>query len=279
MGRILNWKVLINRFKARLSGWKANLLSSSGRLTLIKSVLGSLGIYYLTIFKALGVVIKVLESFCASFFWGASVIKRKLGWRLLKNLSALWVKVLKSIHGEEADFKLKGCQINGLWARIVRSIYQLHSSGRVPFNAFCSNVVDGSMVRFWKDIWVADLPLCDWCRLVNRGISQAGLNNLLVDISLLNIEVGSDSIVFSLSSDSNFSIHGEEIVIDVMLLPLGGCDMVLGVQWFPTLGNIQFNFKEMIMEFKYKGRKVALSGTKKSTLQWMKAVKVPKQNA
>ncbi|GJW77906.1 putative RNA-directed DNA polymerase, eukaryota, reverse transcriptase zinc-binding domain protein [Tanacetum coccineum] len=27
MGRILNWKVLIDRFKARLSGWKANMLS------------------------------------------------------------------------------------------------------------------------------------------------------------------------------------------------------------------------------------------------------------
>nr|GEX91828.1 RNA-directed DNA polymerase, eukaryota, reverse transcriptase zinc-binding domain protein [Tanacetum cinerariifolium] len=40
--RIANWQILIDRFKARLSGWKANLLSIGGRLTLIKSVLGSL---------------------------------------------------------------------------------------------------------------------------------------------------------------------------------------------------------------------------------------------
>nr|GEZ03428.1 RNA-directed DNA polymerase, eukaryota, reverse transcriptase zinc-binding domain protein [Tanacetum cinerariifolium] len=44
MNRIANWQILIDRFKARLLGWKANLLSIGGRLTLIKSVLGSLGI-------------------------------------------------------------------------------------------------------------------------------------------------------------------------------------------------------------------------------------------
>ncbi|GJZ08035.1 RNA-directed DNA polymerase, eukaryota, reverse transcriptase zinc-binding domain protein [Tanacetum coccineum] len=43
MGRIENWKILIDRFKARMSGWKANLLSSGGRITLIKLVLESLG--------------------------------------------------------------------------------------------------------------------------------------------------------------------------------------------------------------------------------------------
>ncbi|GJX62901.1 RNA-directed DNA polymerase, eukaryota, reverse transcriptase zinc-binding domain protein [Tanacetum coccineum] len=67
MGRIINWNVLIDRFKARLTGWKANILSIGGRLTLIKSVLGSLGIYDLSIFKTPEAVIKVLESRRASF--------------------------------------------------------------------------------------------------------------------------------------------------------------------------------------------------------------------
>nr|GEU97238.1 RNA-directed DNA polymerase, eukaryota, reverse transcriptase zinc-binding domain protein [Tanacetum cinerariifolium] len=42
MSRIANWQYLIDRFKARLSGWKANLLFIGGRLTLIKYVIGSL---------------------------------------------------------------------------------------------------------------------------------------------------------------------------------------------------------------------------------------------
>ncbi|GKC14747.1 hypothetical protein Tco_1011529 [Tanacetum coccineum] len=39
-------------FTKKLSSWKSNLLTIGGRLTLIKSVLGSLPIYFLSIFKA-----------------------------------------------------------------------------------------------------------------------------------------------------------------------------------------------------------------------------------
>nr|GEU60940.1 hypothetical protein [Tanacetum cinerariifolium] len=85
MGRITNWTVLIDRFKARLSGWKANMLSSGGRLTLIKSVLGSLG----------GLGVGSLRTFNMSLLL-------KWRWRLLKHPLALWVKVVKSIHGDEA---------------------------------------------------------------------------------------------------------------------------------------------------------------------------------
>ena len=178
---------------------------------------------------------------------------------MLKDPSALWVKVLKSIHGEEAGFELAGCQSNGLWARIVGSIYQLHSSGCVPLNAFRFNVGDGSMIRFWKDIWLGDQPLCarynrlfhleknrnclirdrivngswswDWCRPVNRGRSQADFNNMLVDISLSNIVDGSDSVVFSLSSDSSFSVSVARKHIDDFNSPIS----LPCTRWFKSI--------------------------------------------
>ncbi|GJY09808.1 reverse transcriptase [Tanacetum coccineum] len=56
---------------------------------------------------------------------------------------------------------------------------------------------------------------------------------------------------------------------DVMLLPLGGCEMVLGIQWLATLGDIRFNFHELRTDFKYYGQKVLLRGTHGSNLDWL----------
>nr|GFA60181.1 RNA-directed DNA polymerase, eukaryota, reverse transcriptase zinc-binding domain protein [Tanacetum cinerariifolium] len=92
MSRIANWHILIDCFKAILSGWKVNLLSIGGRLTLIKFVLGSLGIYYFSIFKAPEMVIKSLESLRANFFWGSHESSKKLSWVKWSNTLASFDK-------------------------------------------------------------------------------------------------------------------------------------------------------------------------------------------
>ncbi|GKB59346.1 Fe(3+) dicitrate transport system permease [Tanacetum coccineum] len=48
-----------------------------------------------------------------------------------------------------------------------------------------------------------------------------------------------------------------------------GCELVLGIQWLSTLGNIQWNFQELRMEFKFQGKKVVLRGTNQFGLTWM----------
>jgi len=47
------WEPLINRLKARLSGWKSKHLPLSGRLVLLKSVLSPLRVYALSFFQSL----------------------------------------------------------------------------------------------------------------------------------------------------------------------------------------------------------------------------------
>ncbi|GJR35218.1 hypothetical protein Tco_1210902 [Tanacetum coccineum] len=171
--RVASWKVLVDRFKAKLSGWKASLLSIGGRLTLIKCVLGSLMIYYMSIFKSPEMVIKELERLRASFFWGVNENKKKHVWVKWSNVLASFNKgglgvgslkgfnVIKSIHGVEAGMDLNDCQSNGLWSRIVDSINQLRSSGAIPFCSIRYKVGDGSLIRFWLNTWVRDLPLRD----------------------------------------------------------------------------------------------------------------------
>ncbi|GKA39306.1 RNA-directed DNA polymerase, eukaryota, reverse transcriptase zinc-binding domain protein, partial [Tanacetum coccineum] len=152
MKSIASWKMLIYRFRSRLSTWKASLLSIGDRLTLIKSVLGSLGIYYLLIFKALKSVLNDLERIWSNFFWGGNQDGKKMSWvkwpiilnsydngglnigslkafnlaflqkwrwRLFTYPNDLWVKVVKAFHGHEGGFDNNGCSFKSTWANIV----------------------------------------------------------------------------------------------------------------------------------------------------------------
>ncbi|GJV87766.1 RNA-directed DNA polymerase, eukaryota [Tanacetum coccineum] len=83
------WKELIEKFKTRLSRWKVKTLSVGGRLTLLKSVLGSTAIYYMSIFKTPIAVIKELEAIRNKFFLGADADENKMTW-------IKWNKVMAS---------------------------------------------------------------------------------------------------------------------------------------------------------------------------------------
>ena len=56
------WKPVVDRILVRLSSWNNNFLSFGGRLVLLKSVLSSLPVYFLSFFKAPTGIISSLES-------------------------------------------------------------------------------------------------------------------------------------------------------------------------------------------------------------------------
>ncbi|GJY48208.1 reverse transcriptase [Tanacetum coccineum] len=61
-----------------------------------------------------------------------------------------------------------------------------------------------------------------------------------------------------------WTIQGITYKADVMIIPLGSCDMVLEVQWLATIGDILWNFKKPTMEYKYKGKRVVLRGSQQA---------------
>nr|GEW23503.1 retrotransposon-related protein [Tanacetum cinerariifolium] len=65
-------------------------------------------------------------------------------------------------------------------------------------------------------------------------------------------------------------LQGKIYVADVIILPLSGCEMMLGIQWLSTLGVIQCDLKILVMEFMKDGKKYVLRDTPQSTLQWIK---------
>ncbi|GKE60421.1 hypothetical protein Tco_1510788, partial [Tanacetum coccineum] len=73
-----SWEEINNKLLSRLSKWKMKTLLIGGRLTLLKSVLGSMSIYYMSMFEVPKQVLKKMESIRSHFFKGADLKDRKI---------------------------------------------------------------------------------------------------------------------------------------------------------------------------------------------------------
>jgi len=132
--RLSFWKPVVDRIVDRLSSWKNKFLSFGGLLVLLKSILSSISVYFLSFFKAPVGIISSIESIFKKFFWGGGEDNRKIAWinwnsicspkderglgvrrvgafnlsllgkwrwRLLVYNEGLWYRVLKARYGEE----------------------------------------------------------------------------------------------------------------------------------------------------------------------------------
>lgn len=62
----------------KLASWKGNLLSQTGKTTLIKCMLSSLPIYPFSTFQAPASIHDRIDAICRSFWWGNEPYQRKL---------------------------------------------------------------------------------------------------------------------------------------------------------------------------------------------------------
>nr|GEU38326.1 RNA-directed DNA polymerase, eukaryota [Tanacetum cinerariifolium] len=74
------WDGTIGKLKARLSNWKLKTLSIGGRLTLLKSILGSTPVYNMSLYKVPKSVLHLMESIRRNFFNGIQGDERKITW-------------------------------------------------------------------------------------------------------------------------------------------------------------------------------------------------------
>ena len=170
MARVKGWGKLVDKFRSRLSRWKVTTLSIGGRLTLIKSVLGGLGIYYLSLFVMPVSIAKKLESLRSTFFWGGTEKNRKMAWlkwdramasnergglgigslvgfnmalilkwkcRFFQESRFLWVRVLKAFYGVSGGFfhERHSAAGDSPWSRLLAGDAKLHTTGVVPTDA------------------------------------------------------------------------------------------------------------------------------------------------
>nr|GEV10482.1 RNA-directed DNA polymerase, eukaryota, reverse transcriptase zinc-binding domain protein [Tanacetum cinerariifolium] len=212
MSRVHTWNEVVDRVKNRLSKWKMKTLSIGGRLTLLKSVLGSMPIFHMFIFRAPLTVLRTLESIRIQFFKGQELNSKKASWVNWKKVLApkekgglgvsslyalnrglmfkwitqntsLWVWVIKPIHGD--DIKVRGYVKDGAkscWLSIVNEINSLKNKGINLLDFMQVKLGNGDKTAFWEDIWIEGRALKNGyprmyslvtCKLITVGMKLA----------------------------------------------------------------------------------------------------------
>ncbi|GKC19510.1 transposon ty3-G gag-pol polyprotein [Tanacetum coccineum] len=87
----------------------------------------------------------------------------------------------------------------------------------------------------------------------------------------LAVTLGGNKQLISASECKNFEwqLQGETFNTDMMILTLGVCKMVLGIQWLATHGDIKCNFSQLRMELMYKNKRMTLRCTLKAAMHLM----------
>ncbi|KAG8391428.1 hypothetical protein BUALT_Bualt01G0186800 [Buddleja alternifolia] len=87
-------------------------------------------------------------------------------------------------------------------------------------------------------------------------------------IKLFPVSMADGNKIYDSLACHNFSwkMQGVMFIEEMMILPLGGCDVVLGVQWLVQLGDISWNFDKLAIEFVMNRKMVSLRGTKLVTV-------------
>ncbi|GJV76417.1 RNA-directed DNA polymerase, eukaryota [Tanacetum coccineum] len=161
MSRLSSWDDAIAKLSARLSKWKLNSISIGGRLTLIKSVLSSLPLYYMSSFKVPKGILSKMGSIRRNFFNGVENAKKKMS--LIG-----WNKILASMKKLRSwpNYGIRGALDNSSsysrrspWLEIVHEVRKLASKGIDLLSLVKKKVGNGDATSFWNDVWLGDFPL------------------------------------------------------------------------------------------------------------------------
>ncbi|CAN1816063.1 Putative ribonuclease H protein At1g65750 [Linum perenne] len=196
------WDPVVACVTNRLAGWKARLLSFGGRLTLLKSVLSSLPVYYMSLFRAPVSVVKRIESIQCRFLWEGCSEERRfhlVNWKMVKAAKVeggLGVVDLKSMNSALlAKWAWRfGKERTAWWRQLIvdkcgsgvsewRPFWKRSTSGWsvwrwIVTESLCLwefGYVDpgGGWVSFWFDFWVSGVCLSEkYPRVVVAAQSQ-----------------------------------------------------------------------------------------------------------
>ncbi|XP_050227618.1 uncharacterized protein LOC126677173 [Mercurialis annua] len=186
------WNPVISNFSVQLSTWRGNLLSPTGRLTLIKSVLCSISVYFLCTFRIPQSVVVSLERIISRFLWtgnsnskgfskvawpdvcipyssgGLNItplhiknqcLLMKWIWKLIaSDRNLIWFAVICSSYSFISGFDIESVNsihLSHIWKGIIISCVKNSDLWNCFKEAAVMVLGDGNNIRFWQDKWTS----------------------------------------------------------------------------------------------------------------------------
>ncbi|GJV32268.1 RNA-directed DNA polymerase, eukaryota [Tanacetum coccineum] len=259
MTSIKSWDDTINKLKTRLSNWKLKTLSIGGRLTLLKSVLGSTPIYNMSLYKVPKYVLNSMESLRRNFFNGIREGERKIAWikwtkvlaskrngglgvssfyalnrgllvkwlwRFLSRDNSLWSRFIQAAHGSNTQSLV--ASYPSLWSFIIKELYLLKSQGVDFFLIIGDSRLYTKFPRLYalennKDCTVAaklsDDFVSSYRREVRSGVESEQLSQLIDLLDIVVLSHANDRWVWDLNGTGSFQVKDARMLLDDKFLP------------------------------------------------------------
>lgn len=208
LSRLQAWDPIIDKISHKLASWKGKMLSIGGRITLIKSSLANLPLYYMSLFSIPKGVVEKMNKITRQFLWSGSMEKRSLPlvawniiqlpkslgglsigniihkniamlskwiWRFLQDPSPFWCAVIREKYKYAPNISILDLDVpkfGGPWRHICAAILHHTNAKSILCNGIRKNIGRGSQTRFWLDPWLSSTPLkSDFPRLFAISIN------------------------------------------------------------------------------------------------------------
>ncbi|GKE34937.1 RNA-directed DNA polymerase, eukaryota, partial [Tanacetum coccineum] len=245
MSRETAWVDMVHKLRSHLSNWKVKTLSTSGRLTLLKSVLGASPLYNMSIYKVPRGVLKVMEAIRSRFFNGADQSDRKITWvawdkvlaskkngglgvssfhalnralllkwvwRFISQDGSLWFRVIQALHGPSLDSHSVNLTSN--WCTILREVNLLKDKGFPRLFALELDKVVSVAAKLGS-FSVDD----SFRRSVRDGAERQQWDDLCALLESVSLSPAKDRWICDLTGDGEFRVKEVRNSLDDLLLP------------------------------------------------------------
>ncbi|XP_038979986.1 uncharacterized protein LOC120110122 [Phoenix dactylifera] len=197
--RVAECSSLVQRVESRLEGWRAVFLSMMGRLTLIRSVLGSMPVYLMANTVVPKTTLLRIERLLRCFLWGShgggrgvhlvawehvcrptsegglgvqSLLERREAFiarhaaRFLLEPHGLWSQVMAARYGRDgSEVAWSGRRVSFMWREIGRYVPTVSANTRWI-------VGDGRSIDVTADPWVDTVPLRCWPTMIDTAAAE-----------------------------------------------------------------------------------------------------------